>query len=63
VHAPCRGPSEAVDAERSLLSGEGGQGSVVVEKRRTRRFSGGDVAYPTDRVLGGERLDAVRSSR
>jgi hypothetical protein len=52
-------PSEAVDAERSSLSGEGGQGSVVVEERRTRRFSEGDVAYPTDRILGGERLDVV----
>lgn len=52
-------PSEAVDAERSSLSGEGGQGSAVVEERRARRFTGGCVAYPTDRVLGGGRLDAV----
>jgi hypothetical protein len=55
--------SEIDSTERSSLRGEDGQGSVVVEERRTLRFSGGDGAYPTDRILGGERLEAVQSPK
>jgi hypothetical protein len=56
-------PSEAKNTERSSLWGQGWPRFGRRSRTATPPDSGGDVAYPTDRILGDERLDAIPNLR